>query len=1162
MTEGQQLAIEQLHAVQESALGAFEVVQVAEQPNVAGWLHIDIRLDCSGKAYSEGGVRLKRREWFTIGVPADFPYQLPAIWTRHTRFAGLPHVQWKRHLCLYQAPATEWNVNDGMFGYLSRLEVWLDHAAAGQLNPSGEALHPPVAYLPSGPLRVVIPRTDAPAVSATNWLGFAQLAKVSETRADIVGWATLQDIGDQSPFAPAFLISEPMPYEFPRNMGDLFSELERRGVSIGLLITALRVAVLLNRETDPLFVVLGTPMRGVAGSAERKFHLAVWYVDPGMMSGLRLSLHKFNPDPRVQQLGEEIERIVLDWLKIADVEWCLVREDRPEIVIPRDQNSATAWFKGKAISIWGCGALGSHVAEFLTRGGVRKLVLHDRGIVTPGILARQLFSDEDIGKTKVTALSARLKEIRPGIEIEEHAGDLLAGPLASGDWTDGADVVIETTGAGAVLSKAEAARRRNNRRSPFVSMALGHTAKNAMMLVAGSGYSGGPLDIDRKLRQECYRKPELRDYTEEFWPRKARTEIFQPEPGCSDATFVGSCADVALLAAAMLNLAAQDLIASCAPAVAHLLAQFPELPSNQQMHKRFSWPADHILEDPSSGYEVRLASAAWREMTGWIATNNRVRSASVETGGLVFGERSDLLKIVWVDEVSGPPPDSSHSASGFTCGLQGTVELASEKAERTAELIRFLGMWHTHPGGIPLPSSTDLRGIEHLVQATRTPRGKSLMLIVGGTAGGEYPTAAYVFSAQDFERIRSGGLTRSCSIHASQELHFKRNVGLALSGGGSRAMAFHLGCLRALYDRGVLDRLQVISAVSGGSVIAAMYAYSQGSFSDFDRSVITLLRRGIQRDIARKIANPAVAVQMAGTIVLAGSAAAAADIARLALNSASSTSGLLRRDVNRFTKKIQPPLRRWGSTTVAFEAVLRDRVFGSILITSPRRDDFEIILNACELRSGSAFRFGSRESGCWRYGTVNGNAVEVAHAVAASAAYPALLPALDEVIAFTDRRGAKCERRVLLTDGGVYDNLGVTCLEPGSAGEVGYNHFTPEYIICCDAGQGIFQDHPVPYLWGARMARAFESVFRKAQNATQNRLHLFAATDQIKGFVLAYLGQIDDRIPCAPFDLVRREEVFEYPTDFSAMQTEDINRLTKRGEQLTRALVAYYCPEL
>ena len=47
-------------------------------------------------------------------------------------------------------------------------------------------------------------------------------------------------------------------------------------------------------------------------------------------------------------------------------------------------------------------------------------------------------------------------------------------------------------------------------------------------------------------------------------------------------------------------------------------------------------------------------------------------------------------------------------------------------------------------------------------------------------------------------------------IHVSREVRSIRNVGLALSGGGSRAIAFHLGCLRALYDRGVLDRLRVI----------------------------------------------------------------------------------------------------------------------------------------------------------------------------------------------------------------------------------------------------------------------------------------------------------------------------------------------------------------
>ena len=45
-------------------------------------------------------------------------------------------------------------------------------------------------------------------------------------------------------------------------------------------------------------------------------------------------------------------------------------------------------------------------------------------------------------------------------------------------------------------------------------------------------------------------------------------------------------------------------------------------------------------------------------------------------------------------------------------------------------------------------------------------------------------------------------------------------IGLALSGGGSRAMAFHLGCLRALNDLDILDRIGVLSTISGGSVMS------------------------------------------------------------------------------------------------------------------------------------------------------------------------------------------------------------------------------------------------------------------------------------------------------------------------------------------------------
>lgn len=50
-----------------------------------------------------------------------------------------------------------------------------------------------------------------------------------------------------------------------------------------------------------------------------------------------------------------------------------------------------------------------------------------------------------------------------------------------------------------------------------------------------------------------------------------------------------------------------------------------------------------------------------------------------------------------------------------------------------------------------------------------------------------------------------------------------KRIGLALSGGGYRAAAYHLGTFRALYKMGLLDKVDVISSVSGGSIIAAYY---------------------------------------------------------------------------------------------------------------------------------------------------------------------------------------------------------------------------------------------------------------------------------------------------------------------------------------------------
>jgi NTE family protein len=192
---------------------------------------------------------------------------------------------------------------------------------------------------------------------------------------------------------------------------------------------------------------------------------------------------------------------------------------------------------------------------------------------------------------------------------------------------------------------------------------------------------------------------------------------------------------------------------------------------------------------------------------------------------------------------------------------------------------------------------------------------------------------------------------------------------------------------------------------------------------------------------------------------------------------------------------------------------------------------------------------------------VSDNGILAAHAVAASAAYPALLPAIDRTFTF-ERNGVRTERRVLLTDGGVFENLGVSCLEPGRSEAISTNVFPVDYIISCDAGQGLLDDAPLPYAWPSRMSRAFESVFRKVQNATYGRLHAWVESGKLAGAVMVYLGQQDDRLPLAPPDLVPRAAVKDYPTDFSAMEDVDIDALSKRGEQLTRLLLAHYCPEV
>src|SRR5688500_15653109 len=79
---------------------------------------------------------------------------------------------------------------------------------------------------------------------------------------------------------------------------------------------------------------------------------------------------------------------------------------------------------------------------------------------------------------------------------------------------------------------------------------------------------------------------------------------------------------------------------------------------------------------------------------------------------------------------------------------------------------------------------------------------------------------------------------------------------LCLSGGGFRAALFHLGALRRLNELGLLGRIDTISAVSGGSILAAHLAKTVQpwpkageSFPDWEETVAMPFRDFVGRNL-------------------------------------------------------------------------------------------------------------------------------------------------------------------------------------------------------------------------------------------------------------------------------------------------------------------------
>jgi sulfur carrier protein ThiS adenylyltransferase len=110
-------------------------------------------------------------------------------------------------------------------------------------------------------------------------------------------------------------------------------------------------------------------------------------------------------------------------------------------VFDRNVPGSTEILRTRTVGIAGCGGLGSNAAVSLARAGIGGLILADCDSVEESNLNRQYFFLDDIGKPKVDALAARLRQINPAIRLVLH-GDQLDPAQVPGVFAT-ADLLLE-----------------------------------------------------------------------------------------------------------------------------------------------------------------------------------------------------------------------------------------------------------------------------------------------------------------------------------------------------------------------------------------------------------------------------------------------------------------------------------------------------------------------------------------------------------------------------------------------------------------------------------------------------------------------------------------------------------------------------------------------
>jgi integrative and conjugative element protein (TIGR02256 family) len=722
------------HALQ--ARREFRFIEARRIERDDGYAEILI-VDCENDGVpTRNTVGIEYRERLGLLFHSD-PERMPEVRALRRGFPYLPHQNQVTEgdppsLCLYVVRWAEVRRTWTPENHLARVLWWLAEAASGTLHRGEQPLEQ--MYFDS-PYELVLPFDFLGRIGAADHRLVIAKRVDRGPRATMLGrMAAITDaaVGIGLPCVVVALppVTHGRIEPFPPTLGALDQQLAARGAP---LADRLRESIrnlcqagrLRRSDTDLTLLVVAIPLaREASGEAERiekrGFVIGANVADLGVVIG---ALEKLYADDLNGTKGDRDGSVYLavnliGGAAVKDSRW------REQALVPLTLIDAFTPAMGRQMAalssagptgvLAGFGALGSRMFDLWARSGWGMWTIVDPDHLRPHNLARHSALENQVGSGKAAAAVTLSQMLYPGQPlvgrgITGRADDIACSEI--GEALDGADIVIDVTtelGVPRLLAGRDTVRR----------------AFSAFITPSGLSSVLLAEDADRTVRLDSLEAQYYRQVIAQDW---GATHLagdlghVWTGAGCRDFSAVIAGELIALHAA---NLARMIRVRIAETDATVLIWRYDPA-TGAVISDRYESASPRITE--LGGLRVVWDDGLRSKLRRW-----REEHFPNETGGVLLGYFDLQMRSVFVVDALPAPADSEQEPGGFVRGIEDLQETVEEAGRRTANIVRYIGEWHSHPPKHGASASgDDVILLAKLAAGLREEGLPALMLIVG-----------------------------------------------------------------------------------------------------------------------------------------------------------------------------------------------------------------------------------------------------------------------------------------------------------------------------------------------------------------------------------------------------------------------------------------------